>query len=82
MRTESVELDLFSAGNLDLKMPPLDPLVVTTISVQYGARQPVTISLQLNDVETHGICSGHLKAVRLFSSPSDCLSLLRKLLLL
>jgi hypothetical protein len=73
---------LFSAGNLDLKMPPLDPLVVTNISIQDGAGRPVTISLQLNDVEIYGLSNGHLKTVRLFSSPSDWFSLLRKLLVL
>jgi hypothetical protein len=70
MRTESLELDLFSAGNLDLKMQPLDPLVVTNISIQDGAGRPVTISLQLNDVKIHGLSNGHLKTVRLFSPPS------------
>jgi hypothetical protein len=82
MQTESLELNLYSAGNLDLKMPPLDPLVVTNISIEDGAGRPVTINLQLNDVEIHGLSNAHLKAVRLFLSSSHWFSLLRKLLVL
>lgn len=70
---------IFSAGNLDLQMPPLDPLVVTNINIEDGAGRPVKITLDLHDVKIHGLSNGHLKAVRLFPSPSYWFSPLMKL---
>jgi hypothetical protein len=65
MHTKLQSLHLFSLGIPELQMLPVEPLAVTSISIQDGIGRPVKMSLDLNKAKLHGLTQSRLKSVRL-----------------
>jgi metal-dependent HD superfamily phosphatase/phosphodiesterase len=51
-------------GLAEIQLIPLDPLVMTKVTIQDGAGRPVSINLELNNVKNTGLSQTDIKAVR------------------